>query len=101
MQFNVIAFVAAAMATVASAELMFARVLTGASRVTTVYACASSVAATSLPGVASATASAVASTGVASAPTATGSPITYAGAASLNGVSAFGMIVAGGVALFL
>ena len=38
--------------------------------------------------------------GVVTAPTATGSPITYAtGAASINGISAFGLFVAGGVAL--
>ncbi len=70
-------------------------------RTVTVYACASTaaypVSSTSVAGVASST---IASTGVVTAPTATGSPITYAtGAASLNGVSALGMIVAGGVAL--
>ncbi|TAQ88392.1 hypothetical protein B7494_g3253 [Chlorociboria aeruginascens] len=41
----------------------------------------------------------VASTGVAVVPTASTSPIAYAGAASMNGVSALGMIIAGGVAL--
>lgn len=71
-------------------------------RTVTVYACPSSTStplgvASSTPGVASAT---IASTGVVTAPTATGSPITYAtGAASLNGVSALGLFVAGGVAL--
>ena len=72
-------------------------ILTIASRITTVYACASSV--STAAGVAAPTGT-VGSTGVASAPTPTGSPITYAAsAASLNGVSALGMIVAGGVAL--
>ena len=78
--------------------------LTIASSITTVYACASTV--STVSGVAAPTAAptgaaspTVASTGVASAPTPTGSPIAYAGAASLNGVSAFGIIVAGGVAL--
>ncbi|TVY17948.1 hypothetical protein LARI1_G002830 [Lachnellula arida] len=97
MQFNVVALALAAMATVAQAS------------VTTVYACESTASAVS--GVAAPTGTvaplipagaaspSVASTGVASAPTATGSPIAYAGAASLNGVSAFGIIVAGGVAL--
>ncbi|TVY35861.1 hypothetical protein LSUB1_G004819 [Lachnellula subtilissima] len=89
MQFNVVALALATMATVASAG-----------SITTVYACASTV--STVPGVAAPTGAAsptVASTGVASAPTPTGSPIAYAGAASLNGVSAFGIIVAGGVAL--
>lgn len=71
-------------------------------RTVTVYACPSSTSASlgvasSTLGVASST---IASTGVVTAPTATGSPITYAtGAASLNGVSALGLFVAGGVAL--
>lgn len=83
--------------------------LTIVSSITTVYACASTASAVS--GVAAPTgtvapivpsgaaAPTVASTGGVSAPTPTSSPIAYAGAASLNGVSAFGIIVAGGVAL--
>ncbi|EKD19314.1 uncharacterized protein L3040_009245 [Drepanopeziza brunnea f. sp. 'multigermtubi'] len=47
------------------------------------------------------TPSPVASTGVGSAPSPTGSPIVFSGDASFNGVSALGMIVAGGFALFL
>ena len=71
-------------------------------RTVTVYACAASapaypVSASAYAGIASPT---IASTGVVTAPTATGSPITYAtGAAALNGVSALGMVIAGGVAL--
>ncbi|KUJ22328.1 uncharacterized protein LY89DRAFT_728485 [Mollisia scopiformis] len=85
MQFNVIALTLAAMASVAAAETV------------TVYACPSSTITTA--GIASST---IASTGVVTAATSTGSPIAYAtGAASINGVSALGMIVAGGVALFL
>jgi hypothetical protein len=41
----------------------------------------------------------IASTGVVTGPTATGSPIAYTGAGSIQGVSALGMVVAGGVAL--
>lgn len=60
--------------------------------VVTVYACSSTPS-----GVASPT---VASTGGATPTAPTGSPIPYAtGAASANGVSALGLIVAGGVAL--
>ncbi|PVH88422.1 hypothetical protein DL98DRAFT_509133 [Cadophora sp. DSE1049] len=92
MQFN---FVAAVMA--------MASVALAAETVTvTECGCTSTSALSTYAGVASSTAAPVASTGVVTAPTATGSPITYAtGAASLNGVSALGMIVAGGVALFL
>jgi hypothetical protein len=64
-------------------------------RTVTVYACPTSTSSTL--GYASST---IASTGVVTAATATGSPITYAtGAASMNGVSALGLFVAGGVAL--
>jgi hypothetical protein len=60
--------------------------------VVTVYACSATPS-----GVASPT---VASTGGATPAPPTGSPIPYAtGAASANGVSALGLIVAGGVAL--
>ncbi|KIN04029.1 hypothetical protein OIDMADRAFT_18150 [Oidiodendron maius Zn] len=85
MQFNLLALTVAAMAAVASAG-----------DVVTVYACSS----TSAPsGVASPT---VASTGGATPSGPTGSPIPYAnGAGSANGVSVLGLIVAGGVALFL
>lgn len=87
MQFSVVALFAA-MASVAVAT-----------ETVTVYACPSSTSVSTYAGVASST---IASTGVVTAPTSTGSPIAYAtGAASLNGVSALGMIVAGGVALFL
>lgn len=67
----------------------------------TVYACSTlSTAAPVSTGAALPTGTGVASTGVVTAPTTTGSPIAYAtGAASMNGVSAFGIIVAGGVAL--
>lgn len=87
MQFNAVALVLAAMASVAAAG-----------ETVTVYACPTSTSTTA--GVASST---IASTGVVTAATSTGSPIAYAtGAASLNGASAMGaMIVAGGVALFL
>ncbi|KFY77548.1 hypothetical protein V499_03107 [Pseudogymnoascus sp. VKM F-103] len=43
---------------------------------------------------------AVGSTGVSTGPQPTGSPI-YEGAASINGASALGMIIAGGVALLI
>ncbi|KAG4439858.1 hypothetical protein IFR05_004634 [Cadophora sp. M221] len=90
MQFNVLAVILAAASVAVATETV------------TVYACASTAPLSTYAGVASSTAAPVASTGVVTAPTATGSPIAYAtGAASLNGVSALGMIVAGGVALFL
>jgi len=86
MQFRFVAVVLAAMASVAAAG-----------ETVTVYACPTSTSSTL--GYASST---IASTGVVTAPTATGSPITYAtGAASMNGVSALGLFVAGGVALLL
>jgi len=86
MQFRFVAVVLAAMASVAAAG-----------ETVTIYACPTSTSSTL--GVASST---IASTGVVTAPTSTGSPITYAtGAASMNGVSALGLFVAGGVALLL
>ncbi|TVY49305.1 hypothetical protein LOCC1_G000700 [Lachnellula occidentalis] len=91
MQFNVVALALATMATVASAG-----------SITTVYACASTTSSVAgVPAPTGAAAPTVASTGGVSAPTPTSSPIAYAGAASLNGVSAFGIVVAGGVALHL
>lgn len=76
------------------------RILTILERTVTVYACPSS--SISAAGYASSTVAAVGtvgSTGVVTSATPTGSPITYAGAGSMNGVSAFGLTVAGVVAL--
>ncbi|CAL3962136.1 hypothetical protein PZA11_000623 [Diplocarpon coronariae] len=96
MQFSVVALTLAAMASVAAAG-----------ETVTIYACPSTSA---LPPVSTAGYAAagvphptgVASTGATTPPAPTGSPINYAtGAASANGVSALGMIIAGGVALFL
>ena len=75
-------------------------ILTISERTVTVYACPSS--SISAAGYASSTVAAVGtvgSTGVVTSATPTGSPITYAGAGSMNGVSAFGLTVAGVVAL--
>lgn len=90
MQFSVVALFAALASVAVATETV------------TVYACPSSTSVASVASTAGVASSTIASTGVVTAPTSTGSPIAYAtGAASLNGVSAFGMIVAGGVALFL
>jgi len=89
MQFRVLALALAAMATVASAK-----------ETVTVYACSTAVP----TGHASHTHAShtVASTGGVAPPVPTSSPIApFTGAASVNGVSALGLMVAGGVALFL
>ncbi|EHL03354.1 hypothetical protein M7I_0573 [Glarea lozoyensis 74030] len=90
MQFNVAA-VLAVMASVASANNSVTSTVTACD-------CTHGVAAPTGTGYAAST---VGSTGVVSAPTATGSPITYSNGGSVKGASAIGMIVAGGVALFL
>ncbi|PBP22653.1 hypothetical protein BUE80_DR006628 [Diplocarpon rosae] len=98
MQFSVVALTVAAMASAAAAV-----------DTVTIYACPSTsshpplaTGTYTLAGVPHPTGTGVASTGVATAPTATGSPINYAtGAAPVHGVSVLGMIIAGGVALFL
>ncbi|EPE29232.1 hypothetical protein GLAREA_00392 [Glarea lozoyensis ATCC 20868] len=93
MQFNVAA-VLAVMASVASANKIYSSVTS----TVTACDCTHGVAAPTGTGYAAST---VGSTGVVSAPTATGSPITYSNGGSVKGASAIGMIVAGGVALFL
>jgi len=89
MQFNVLALALAAMATVASAQTV----------TVTEYSCAATTA--PVPAYTpSPTATGVASTGGAIYPTS--SPIApFEGSASIKGVSALGLFVAGGVALFL
>ncbi|KAI9641133.1 hypothetical protein NHQ30_010563 [Ciborinia camelliae] len=89
MQFNVLALTIAAMASVAVAT-----------ETVTVYACPSATGVSSGVTSSGVAAPSVASTGVVTSPTGTTSPIAYAtGAAGHMQVSAFGMVVAGAVAL--
>ncbi|KAB8302034.1 hypothetical protein EYC80_005486 [Monilinia laxa] len=110
MQFNILALTVAAMASVAVAT-----------ETVTVYACpsatgpgyaaptgssageSSGITGSNPGGVASPSgvAAPTASTGVVTSPTGTSSPIAFAGAAGHIQVSAFGMVVAGAVALFI